>query len=152
MSVDRRLEELEKETPKKELVLQLMDQIEKHPELLSLLLILHYELYRLGVTPSSEREFTTSQRISYLWAYAWKLSKLSDTFWEYCYILDIAKGVHGLEPIPMDVGLLDPKNFTAEQFNMLQSGIYKGLDFRDIPIPGHLWAKRQPIPLLENET
>lgn len=149
MSVDRRLEQLEKDTPNKQLAAQLMDLIEGHPELLSLLLILHYELYKVGVTPSPEREFTTSQRVSYLWAYTWKLSKLSDTFWEYCYILDIAKSVHALEPVPMDVGILDPKNFTAEQFNMLQSGVYKGRDFRDIPIPGHLWSKRKPIPLVE---
>ncbi|WPK24639.1 hypothetical protein PUMCH_001919 [Australozyma saopauloensis] len=144
--VDDRMAKIETETPQKEMAAQLVSLIEKLPELLALLLLFHYELYKVGVSHSVEREFLPSQIRSYRWAYLWKLSKIHDVFWELCNYLDIAQHPHPLGFLPTNIGILDPANFTTDQYNMLQRGEFNGLSFKDIMILGSPWSSREHVP------
>ena len=144
-AVDAPVQGLEK-IPHQVLAAELMASIETRPELLALLLLLHYEFYVLGITPTSPKTVTPAQLRAYVWAYVWKLSKINSVFWEQCYLMDIAHHPHKLGILPANIGVLDPANFSQEHYNSLQSGVYKGLDFRDNPIMGTSWKKRKPVP------
>lgn len=144
-TVDERMDKLENETPQRKMIAELMPHIETYPELLAVLLLFHYELALLGITPTSSRDFTSAQIRSYRWAYLFKLQKIHHVFWEQCGFIEIAQHEHRIGFLPSSIGALDPANFTKEQYEMLQRGIYKGVDFRDVFIVGSNWSTRKPV-------
>lgn len=146
-TVDAQMAKLENESPERTVAQELMSQIETTPELLALLSLFHYELALLGITPNSARVFTRTQIRWYKWVYLYKLSKIHDIFWDQCAFLEIALHPHKLGFLPENVGVLDPLNFTPEQYLMLQTGVYNGIDFKDIYIVGTRWSSRKKISL-----
>lgn len=113
----------------------LVERISDKPELLSLLLLFHYELSGLGITPSSSREFSTMQIWRYRSAYFWKLARIHNVFWDQCRLLDVAERSHRLGFLPSAIGVLDPANFSSN-YGEIQSGVFKGTDFRKVAIMG----------------
>lgn len=133
--VDDYQEQLGKSASANVLATTLVDRIQDKPELLSLLLLFHHELAKLGITPTSARDFSTLQVWRYRSMYFWKLARIHNVFWDQCRLLDIAERAHRLGFLPTTIGVLDPINFT-QYYSELQSGIYKGLDFRHIELMG----------------
>lgn len=133
--VDAYQEKIGLETPELQMALELMEKIEKEPELLSLLSLFHYELGKLGITPASPRNFSGFSTLKFKSACLWKLHRIHDVFWEQCRFSNISQRSHSLKFQSQDVGVLDPKYY-AEHYNELQSGTFRGTDFRYVEIMG----------------
>lgn len=144
-TVDERMEKLETETPQRKMIEELMPLIEPCPELLAVLLLFHYELALLGITRTSSREFTPAQIRSYRWAYLFKLNKIHQVFWDQCGFIEIAQHAHKIGFLPSNIGALDPANFSKDQYEMLQRGVYNDVDFRNVYIVGSNWSSRKPV-------
>lgn len=143
--VDERMEKLENETPQRKMISELMPHIDTCPELLAVLLLFHYELALLGITRTSPREFTPAEIRAYRWAYIFKLQKIHQVFWDQCGFIEIAQHAHTIGFLPSNIGALDPANFSKEQYEMLQRGLYNGVDFRNVMIIGSNWSSRKPV-------
>lgn len=116
----------------KELLLRICEQ----PELLFLLLRFHSQLAKIGITPSSSRDFTMAQVWRYRFNYVTRLSQLHEIFWTQCRYLNISERQHNLGFLPNKIGILDPKNFELELYNDIQHGIYNGVSFRNMTMLG----------------
>lgn len=122
-------------TPQYEVARKLIQEIEKLPENLYLLLFFHHKLAALGITATSPRDFTPAQVWRYRAAHVLSLARIHNVFWENCRFVDISNQSHGLGFSPLDIGALDPANF-KDEYADLQAGTYKGLDFRDVQLAG----------------
>lgn len=134
--VEQYQEELSKSASEKLLAEQLLDRIEDQPELLYLLLIFHRELSKIGITPTSSREFSKGEVWKYRLVYVLKLAKIHNIFWTQCQYFDISEQPHKLGFLPSEIGVLDPKNFDLEAYHQLQQGSYKENSFKDIEVLG----------------
>lgn len=133
--VDDHQEKIINSSTDEERATTLVERISDKPELLSLLLLFHHELAGLGITPSSPREFSTMQIWRYRSAYAWKLARIHNVFWDQCRLLDVAERSHRLGLLPSAIGVLDPAHFQSS-YGELQSGVFRGTDFRQVEIIG----------------
>lgn len=139
--VDEYQEKISSETPAVALVSKLKTRIADNPELLSLLLLFHYELAKLDITPSSSRDFSGVKTLKFKLACMWKLNRIHSVFWEQCRLSNVAERSHKLKFLPQDVGVLDPKYY-KEDYKELQSGVFKGTDFRHVEILGRTRFER----------
>lgn len=112
----------------------LIEKISQNETLLYMLSNFHYELARIGI----DRAGAVASRP--LWRYRWKyfscLARLSNTFWSQCQEMDLAQHTHPLGTRPDTIGVLDPRNFSAEVYRALQSGQHNGTDFRHVAMLG----------------
>lgn len=133
--VDAFQEKIASETPEQLLATRLVDSIAQLPELLSLLLLFHHELAQLGVTPDKPRDVSGIANLKFKAACLWKLNRIHDVFWEQCRLANISERSHKLKFLADDVGVLDPKHY-REHYQELQSGTFRGTDFRYVEILG----------------
>lgn len=133
--VDEFQEKIAKETPEAALAAKLISRIDKNPELLSLLLLFHYELAKLDITPDSTRQLGQLATLRFKMAMMWKLSRIHNVFWEQCRLADVAERSHRMAFLVQDVGVLDPKHY-RDIYDELQSGVFRGQDFRHVEILG----------------
>lgn len=142
--VDQYQDKIVKESPEKDLATQLVSRIEGNAELLSLLLLFHHELDKLGITPTLQRTFSGGQVWRYRAAYATRLAKIHNIFWDQCRLLEVAKRNHLLGFRPDRIGVLDPAHFDVDDYTQLQAGIFRGTDFRGVEImgPSRFWLQK----------
>lgn len=133
--VDEFQEKIAKETPEAALAAKLISRIDQNPELLSLLLLFHYELAKFDITPDSKRQLGQLGTLRFKMAMLWKLSRIHNVFWEQCRLADVAERSHRMAFLVQDVGVLDPKYY-REFYQELQSGVFRGQDFRHVEILG----------------
>ncbi|SGZ56214.1 CIC11C00000001154 [Sungouiella intermedia] len=133
--VDDFQDKIAKETPEATMAAKLIGSIDKNPELLSLLLLFHYELSKFDITPHSSRNMGQLATLRFKMAMIWKLSRIHNVFWEQCRLEDVAERNHRLAFLVQDVGILDPKYY-EEHYQELQSGVFRGTDFRHVEILG----------------
>lgn len=136
MEVDARYESLGRNSTHHEAATQLVDRIEKTPELLALLSFFHGELRKLGITWNAN----TSSVWGYRMAYVSRLYTIHNVFWEQCRLMNVAQRHHQLGFSPTTIGILDPSNFDKEVYEQLQRGEFRGTDFHDVEVMG---MKRQ---------
>ncbi|CAN3366676.1 hypothetical protein DICA2_F04148 [Diutina catenulata] len=126
--VDREQNQLEK-TPTEQKVTKLIEVITPQPEMLYLLSLFHYECARMGITRSVDDR---RKHWGYMWQHMFRLRPIHDAFWENARLLDLANHKHKLGYGPQDLGLLDPKNFSEDDYSQLQHGVFHGTDFRQV--------------------
>lgn len=126
--VDQQQDRLER-SPVEAKIAKLIEVIENNHECLYLLLMFHYECDQMyiGQDVSLRRK-----RWNYPFNHMFKLRPIHLAFWENCRILDMANHNHKLGYDIHDLGLLDPKNFSEEDYHQLQTGIFHGTDFRNV--------------------
>ncbi|KAG7662377.1 uncharacterized protein J8A68_004148 [[Candida] subhashii] len=112
-------------------IAQLIKVIEDKRELLFLLALYHYQCEKIGITRTNADNRQT-HKLKFAAVVWFKLSGINESFWELMYSADLAHHVHNVKYNQQDLGLLDPKNFPEDFYNELKTGIYKGLDFRDV--------------------
>lgn len=131
--VDEYQKELEKASSHDKVV-ELMEKIENHPELLFILATFHYELSKIGINQATDPKSRSKLLWKYRFNYILKYSKLHNIFWEQCRYANISQHMHVLGFRPLEIGLLDPSNFSEQTYRELQSGKYKDVSFKDIEI------------------
>lgn len=117
----------------------LVDSIKDQPELLYLLLRIHYELASIGITRSS----STAGLWKYLFLYVTRLKIMHEDFWSTCRLLEISKRTQRLGLLPDKIGVLDPANFSEEVYDALQKGKLGDVDFRYVEYFGPKQFKGQ---------
>lgn len=132
MDVDARYESLAQNSSHQEAATQLVDRIEKTPELLALLSFFHGDLRKLGITWNAN----TSSVWGYRMAYVSRLYKIHNVFWDQCRLMNVAQRHHKLGFSPTTIGILDPSNFDKEVYEQLQLGQFRGIDFNDVEVMG----------------
>lgn len=108
---------------------ELLERISNNKETLYLLALFHDECKKVGITHSTEGR---EKSLKFFLSYYFRLKPIHNSFWETCQLLGISNHNHKIQCNPMDLGLIDPKNFDAEFLDELKLGVYKGLDFRDV--------------------
>lgn len=112
----------------------LLSRIDGNPELLFFLALFHHELNKIGINQATE------DRSKLLWTYRLKyllvLRKIHGIFFDNCKILGVTEHEHRLGFSPETIGILDPKNFSLEEYTELQSGTFNGTKFDDMQMIG----------------
>lgn len=111
-------------------VSQLLQKIKDRPEILKLLSYFLQELHNLNIDQGPRAVSKTKYRLYY----ALKLHRLHSVFWSSCNLLDISSHDHSLNFNPDYLGILDPKNFTEEDYKQICEGEYNGTKFKDCEI------------------
>lgn len=112
----------------------LLERIEGNPELLFYVAMFHHQLAKIGITQNNEDR--TSLLWKYRWSYVTLLKKVHGIFFDLCQVLGVTENKHKLGFTPDKIGILDPNNFTSEQYQELQTGKYKGTDYSEILMIG----------------
>ena len=107
----------------------LLKAIEKQPELLFYLASFHRALKALGIDQSSKnRDHVWKYRLKYMF----ELGQLHQAFFSTSKVLGLTQHEHSLGFSPKNIGILDPANFSKEDYEALQTGVFKGTDYRHI--------------------
>ncbi|KAG2731747.1 hypothetical protein G9P44_005334 [Scheffersomyces stipitis] len=109
---------------------ELLTHISTNSELLYMLSLFHYECQKLKITNSDLKNRKKS--VKFTLNFFLRLQPINEAFWDVCHIINISNHNHKLSYNVHDLGLLDPKNFSDEVYNKLQTGIYNGVDFRNV--------------------
>lgn len=133
--VDDYQDKIAHQTPELAMAEQLVGRIADKPELLAIFLLFHHELAKYDVTPSLNRQFSGAASVKFRLACLWKLNRIHSVFWEQCRLADVAERAHKLKFLPQDIGVLDPKYY-GPHYEELQSGVFRGTDFRHVEILG----------------
>lgn len=126
--VDQQQDRLER-SPVDAKITKLIEVIEDNHECLYLLLMFHYECDQMNI---GQDVSTRRKRWNYPFNHMFKLRPIHTAFWENCRILDMANHKHKLGYDIKNLGLLDPKNFSHDDYHQLQTGVFHGTDFRNV--------------------
>lgn len=130
--IDERVAQL-KATPVSIKVEKIMESIQDKKELLYLLALFHYKCRKIGITQESP-EHRQVGKLKFWYNCVFKLKPINDSFWEVMYASNLAEHDHRVNFNVEDLGLLDPKNFPKDVYDSIQSGVFKGLDFKDAQV------------------
>ncbi|EGW35248.1 uncharacterized protein SPAPADRAFT_132639 [Spathaspora passalidarum NRRL Y-27907] len=138
-------EEYQKTAKTEPLTDQLMKAIGNKKEPLYLLALFHSECKKMGIVPDAP-ELRNVPSWKFAFNYVFKLNPIHRTFWEISRRLDVSHIHHTLYYDVHNLGILDPRNFPAELYNELQTGIYNGLDFRNVQLSVNIhpqWTEKK---------
>ncbi|KAG7193642.1 uncharacterized protein KQ657_000325 [Scheffersomyces spartinae] len=107
------------QAPKQSKITELMNRLEQKPYLMVVLRDYQEQLKRLGIDQRPEREALVSKWKFYILAI--KLKQLHRAFWDQCEYNDISSHKHRFRMDINDVGLLDPRNFSKEDYDKIMS-------------------------------
>lgn len=107
------------QAPKQAKIEELMKRLQQKPYLMVVLRDYERELKHLGIDQTSDRAALVSKLKFYILAL--RLRQLHRAFWDQCEYNDVSSHRHRFRMDINDVGLLDPRNFTKEDYDKIMS-------------------------------